>query len=115
MKNSQVSDAFTAAMESGDWQPAQAALARAIAAAADLAELAAKEKNAAALATQLLALGRLKAGRELAQKLLVHKSALVRLCAATALALIGETLSSDAISAISEHLVKPAPLPSQWQ
>lgn len=85
------------------------------------------ETDPTALATELFALGvlwrRWGAGCdareraqlvELASSKLSHKSALVRMCAATAVAFLEEPLSKTGMEALADHVTKPVKLPREW-
>ena len=75
---------------------------------------AAKEKNAAALASELLTLGVLAHRHEKTEAIALAPKDLARLTSAVAAALSGATLTKSATEALAEHVTKPASLPAEW-
>lgn len=85
---------------------------------------AAGERDARALGSALVTLGVLvrrlgaaadaDAARPLALKMIHHADVFVRASAAAALALMKETLSAEATSALTEVVAHPGPLPAGW-
>ncbi|MFO0589412.1 MAG: hypothetical protein U0441_17875 [Polyangiaceae bacterium] len=75
---------------------------------------AAKEKNAAALASELLTLGVLSQRHHKHEAIALATAGLARVTSAVAAALSGATLSKSATEALAEHVTKPASLPAEW-
>jgi hypothetical protein len=80
------------------------------------------EPDGTALGSALVTLGVLvrrldanaDAARAVAHDKLAHAEPFARACAAVALALMGETLSAEATSALTEVVLHPVPLPAGW-